>query len=136
RVEQDGEPAEPEGGREAGERAEDLALAAEADRAPPMAEAARVERADEGDLQSDVEDHAEDHRADDRDRDVAPGVLALAAELDRLLEAKVGEDDAARRDRQEDPFPAEWHEAPTGGEVARVERRCHEREDGDEGDRE
>ena len=66
----------------------------------------RVERADEGDVERDVDDRPDDHRADHGKGDVALRVARFAAELDRLLEPEVGEDDAAGGDRRKDALDA------------------------------
>ena len=72
-------------------------------------------------LQKDVHDRPDHHRADHREGDVASGVRGLAAELDRLLEALVGEDHAAGRDGGEDPVDAGRREAVAGAEIGALE---------------
>src|SRR5207244_12148493 len=105
-------------------------------RAPALLQELGSERRDEGEGEPKVEDDADDHGADDRDRDVAPRVLGLGAQLDGLLEAQVGEDHPADWDGGEDSLPAEGVEAASGGEVARVEGhdQQHDHGDGRDGD--
>jgi len=95
-----------------------------------------IERADERELEQDVDDSADRHRADHRKRDVPLRVGGLAAKLDRLLEAEVGEDHPAGGDRAEDALGAGRIEAVAGAEVRAAEaddQQHHDRErrDGD-----
>ncbi len=98
-----------------------------------MREVGRVERTEERDLQQHIHDDAEDHRADHRERDVPFRVRALGAHLHGLLEALVGEDDAAGRHRREHAVEAEGHEAAGRVEVRAVEARHHQRDQGENG---
>ena len=62
------------------------------------------------------------------------GFLRLAPELDRLLEAEVGEHDATGRDRRQDALDSGGREAVAGGEVRGAERghdQDHDRQDRD-----
>src|SRR5205807_8354863 len=97
-VEQDRQPAQAKRAGDGGIRAEG---ARESELAPAVLESARIEAGGKGDGEAQVDDHADDHRSDHGKRDVAPWVVAFGSELDSLLEAQVGEDDAARERRED-----------------------------------
>ncbi len=94
-----------------------------------MREGGGRQRADVDDLQQQVDGGADGHRAEHGPGDVLLRVGALTRQLDGLLEAEQGEDDAAGADRGQDALRAERGEAATGGEVAAVE--VGERQDED-----
>ena len=101
-VDDRGQPADADQGRDLGERAgEQRVVGGVARVGPGLADRAFGQRHDERHLQQDVDDRADQHRADDRERDVPLGVLGLTGQLVGLLEAEVAEDDAAGRDRLE-----------------------------------
>jgi hypothetical protein len=86
-----------------------------------MGQRARLQRADEHDLQQDVDHRAHEDCDDDRPRQVPLRVLDLAGELVGLLEAEIGEHDAGRGDRREHGLGSERQEAAVRVEVAAVE---------------
>ncbi len=129
-VQHPGQPAQADHGGEAGERAVD---AGEVQLVPAVGEGGGGQRGDEDDLEQDVDDGADGDRAEHRARDVALGVLALAGQLDRLLEAQQGEDDAAGADRGEHALDAERGEA-VRAEVGAVEVGHGEHEDREQRD--